>query len=56
MMWHLAQDYALYADLFKRNDDLPKAQENLSKAIKIFKECGADRWVERYEKDLASFS
>ncbi len=56
MMWHLAMDYALYAEMFKRKGDLSKAKENLSKAIKIFKECGADGWVEKYEKELASFS
>jgi hypothetical protein len=54
MMWHLARDYALYAELFKRKGDLPKAQENLSNAIEIFKKCGADGWVEKYEKELAS--
>ena len=52
MMWYLARDYALYADLFKRKSDLPKATENLNKAIEIFKECGADGWVEKYEKEL----
>ncbi len=56
MMWNLARDYALYAELFKRKGDLPKAKENLGKAIKIFKECGADGWVEKYEKELALFS
>jgi tetratricopeptide (TPR) repeat protein len=54
MMWHLGKDYALYAELFKRKGDLPKAKENLGKAIKIFKECGADGWVEKYEKELES--
>jgi class 3 adenylate cyclase/tetratricopeptide (TPR) repeat protein len=54
MMWNLARDYALYAELFKRKGDLPKAKENLSKAIEIFKECGADGWVEKYEKELAT--
>jgi tetratricopeptide (TPR) repeat protein len=54
MMWHLARDYALYSELFKRKGDQPKARENLSKAIDIFKECGADGWVEKYEKELAS--
>jgi tetratricopeptide (TPR) repeat protein len=54
MMWQLARDYALYAEFFKRKEDLPKAKENLSKAIEIFKECGADGWVEKYEKELAS--
>jgi predicted ATPase len=54
MMWNLARDYALYAELFNRKADLPKAKENLTKAIEIFKECGADGWVEKYEKELAS--
>ena len=53
MMFHLGKDYALYAELFKRKGDRLKAQENLGKAIEIFKECGADGWVERYEKELA---
>jgi tetratricopeptide (TPR) repeat protein len=53
MMWHLARDYALYTELHKRKKDLSKAKENLSKAIDIFKECGADGWVEKYEKELA---
>ena len=52
-MFFLAKDYAVYADLFKRKDDVPKAKENLTKAIEIFKECGADGWVEKYEKELA---
>jgi tetratricopeptide (TPR) repeat protein len=56
MIWHLAKDYALYAEFFIRTDDMPEARENLSKAIEIFKECGADGWVEKYEKELATLS
>ncbi len=56
MMWNLAQGYALYADLFKQKGDFPKAQKNLNKSIEIFKECGAIGWVDKYEKELASFS
>ena len=56
MMFHLGKDYALYADLFKRKGDRLKAQENLGKAIEIFKECGADGWVEKAEKELATIS
>jgi tetratricopeptide (TPR) repeat protein len=56
MKWNLARDYALNADLFERKGDLPKAKEKLSKAIEIFKECGADGWVEKYEKKLAELS
>jgi tetratricopeptide (TPR) repeat protein len=53
MIFQLGKDYALYAELFKRKGDRPKAQENLGKAIEILKECGADGWVEKYEKELA---
>ena len=56
MMWHLGRDYALYAEFFKRKGDHSKAKENLNKAIDILKECGADGWVEKYEKELASLS
>ena len=54
MMFNLGKDYALYAELFKRKGDRLKAQENLGKAIEIFKECGADGWVEKYEKELVA--
>jgi tetratricopeptide (TPR) repeat protein len=53
VMWSLARDYALYAELYKRRGDSAKARENLSKAIEILKEWGADGWVEKYEKELA---
>ena len=56
MNFHLGKDYALYADLFKRKGDRLKAQENLGKAIEIFKECGADGWVTRTERELASLT
>jgi len=56
MIFFLGKDYALYADLFKRKGDRLKVQENLGKAIEIFKECGADGWVEKAEKELATIS
>jgi tetratricopeptide (TPR) repeat protein len=55
-MFQLGRDYALYVDLFKRKGSKPKAQENLGKAIEIFRECGADGWVEKYKKELATLS
>jgi class 3 adenylate cyclase/tetratricopeptide (TPR) repeat protein/ribosomal protein L40E len=54
MMFHLGKDYALCAELFKRKGDRLKAKENLGKAIEILKECGADGWVEKAEKELAA--
>jgi tetratricopeptide (TPR) repeat protein len=53
-MWSLGGDYALYAEWFKRKGDQPKAKENLTKAIDILKECGADGWVKRYEEEMTS--
>ncbi|MBC2713831.1 MAG: AAA family ATPase [Desulfobacteraceae bacterium] len=53
LKWQLAMDHAVYSDLFKKNGDTAKAKENLTKAIDIFKECGADGWVEKYEKEMA---
>jgi class 3 adenylate cyclase/tetratricopeptide (TPR) repeat protein len=56
MRWHLGQDYAFYAKLLKRKGNRSKAKENLANAVDIFKECGADGWVERYDEELASLS
>ena len=56
MMFDLAQDYALYAELFKQKGDLPKAKENLAKAIEIFRECGADGWVKKYKEEMVKLA
>jgi len=53
-MFHLAIDYALYAELLKRKGDKSKAKENLNKAVEIYRECGADGWVEKAEQQLTS--
>jgi len=53
---YLAYDYALYADLYKRQNNLPQAREQMKKAIEITRECGADGWVKRYEKELVEMS
>jgi tetratricopeptide (TPR) repeat protein len=53
--WYLATDHALYADWFKKKGDLSSAKEQLTRATDIFRECGADGWVEKYEKELAAF-
>jgi tetratricopeptide (TPR) repeat protein len=56
MMFHLGKDYALYAELFKRKGNRDKTRDNLGRAREIFKECGADGWEEKYEKELALIS
>ncbi len=55
-MWSLGSDYAFYAELFKRKGNPSKATENMNKAIEIFSECGADGWVGKCEKELATLS
>ncbi len=49
---NLGMDYVLCAKLFKRKGDQSKAGKNLNKAIEVYKECGADGWVEKYESEL----
>jgi predicted ATPase len=56
MMFHLARNFALYAEIFKRKGDLQNARENMKKAIETFKKSGADGWVEKYEKELEALS
>jgi tetratricopeptide (TPR) repeat protein len=53
MELHLGKDYAFYAVLFKQKNDHLKAKENISKAIEIFKKCGADGLVRKAEKERA---
>jgi uncharacterized phosphosugar-binding protein len=53
-MFFLGQDHALYAELFKRKGELSKSKENLNRAIEIFKKCGTDGWVKKYEEEVAS--
>ena len=56
MRWHLATDHACYADWFKKKGDIQGAKGQLTKAIDLFRECGADGWVTRTEKTLADVS
>ena len=44
--------YVVYSEFFQRRNNLPQASEQMTKAIDIMKECGADGWVDRYEKEL----
>ena len=52
--WSLARDYSLYAEILKRKGDKSNARENLNKGLRIFRECGAEGWVEKIEEELAA--
>jgi len=54
MDYWIARTYAAYANLFKKERETTKAKEYRNKAIEIFKQCGANEGVEKYEKELAS--
>jgi len=56
MMFELERAHALCADFFKKKGNLEQARENLRTAIDIFRQCGADGWVTKYEKELALIS
>jgi class 3 adenylate cyclase/tetratricopeptide (TPR) repeat protein len=56
MRFHLAGDYAFRAEVCKRRGDPTAMREYLTRAIDVFKVSGADGWVEKYEKELASVS
>jgi hypothetical protein len=45
-----------YAELYCRKGEGSKIREQLGKATETFKECGADGWVEKYEKELAELA
>jgi len=53
MIWQLACDYGLYADLFRLMSNNRNASKNLNKAIELFRECGADGWVKKSEDKLS---
>jgi hypothetical protein len=56
MMFHVGRDHAVYFELFKRKGAKDKAKEQLGRAIDIYKECGADGWVKKAERELAKLS
>jgi hypothetical protein len=56
MMFYLGKDYTFYAELLKRKGDQSKAKENLNKGIEIFRECGADDWVKKTDKERGALS
>ena len=53
MDFWLARTYACYAEFNKQEGNEEKTRENMNKAIDIFKECGADGWVEKYQNELS---
>ena len=55
-LFELGRDYSFLYTILRRRGKESQAQENLQRAMGIFKECGAVGWVEKYEEELASLS
>ncbi|MEJ2587071.1 MAG: adenylate/guanylate cyclase domain-containing protein [Deltaproteobacteria bacterium] len=54
--YDLPQDLAVSAKIHRRMGDQSTVKAALSESVRIYRECGADGWVEKYEKELASLS
>jgi len=52
-LFELAKDYLIYMEILKRKKDERQASESLKTALEIFRKCGADGWMEKYEKELS---
>jgi len=52
MMFHLGLDYMVYSQILGKKNEPSNAKNMLIKAINIFKECGADGWIELSENKL----
>jgi len=56
VLFELGRDYSVYAAILKRKGEESLSLENLSRAIEIFKKCGAYGWIEKAEEEFASLS
>jgi class 3 adenylate cyclase/tetratricopeptide (TPR) repeat protein len=52
----LPQDLAVSAEIHRWMGDQSRVKEALSEAVRIYRECGADGWVENYEEELEALS
>ena len=48
-LFELGRDYSVYYTILIRKGEESQAQESLHRAMDIFKNCGADGWVKKYE-------
>ena len=56
MLFEMGRDYAVYFAILRRKGEESQAQESLHRAMEIFRECGADEWVKKYEEEMAALS
>jgi tetratricopeptide (TPR) repeat protein len=52
LRFDLARDLCICGEVYNRKGDPLRAKGMYGEAIELFKECGADGWVERYQKEL----
>jgi len=55
-LFDLGRDYSVYSTILRRKEEESQDQESLHRAIEIFKDCGADGWVKKYEEEMDALS
>lgn len=55
LMWSLARDCSVYANLLHMSDKQKKADEYYRKALSIFQKYGAEGWMAKIEKDYKAY-
>lgn len=53
MKWHLACDYATYADFCIQGGDEGQGEENLIRALELFESCGSEGWVKHIKNKFS---
>jgi len=56
LAWDLAQDYVVFSEIQMKKGDSAEGRNCVRRALKIFEQCGADGWVEKYRRELAVVS
>jgi class 3 adenylate cyclase/tetratricopeptide (TPR) repeat protein len=54
LRWQLGQDHTSYAELCVRRGNLDHARDHLSRAVEIFRDCGATGYREKADRALAA--
>jgi tetratricopeptide (TPR) repeat protein len=50
LFYEIAHDFLVYGEIYLKKDEIAKANQFFSDAIKVFKDCGADCWAIKLEK------
>ena len=55
MLWDLGVDFFTYAEILKRMKMMTQSREMMGKAKVMFKQCGANGWVKKVDRELSEY-